>query len=216
MQNNQLTHIRWLGGSPCSGKSSVSRLLSERLELSLYQVDFQLREQMDRLDPERHPALSAWMAATCDERWLKPLDELMADAVACYTDHFSLILEDLNALSSEQITLAEGTALLPHLVAKLGIQPDAALWLTPAPSFQIEYYGKRPWVAGMLADCSDPERAFDNWMERDIQFARWVANEADHLGFALLRVDGSQSIEANAIAVADHFGFTLARHQTDG
>ena len=198
--------MRWLGGSPCAGKSSVSTLLSEQFGLSLYQVDYQLRGQMDRLDPARHPALSAWLAASCDERWLKPVDELLADAIACYTDHFSLVLEDLNAIPPGQVTLAEGTALLPHLVAGLGIQPSHALWMTPTPSFQMEHYSRRPWVKEMLADCSDPERAFANWMERDIQFARWVADEAGRHGYAVVWVDGSQTTEANEIGVAEHFG----------
>ena len=62
------SRIRWLGGSPCSGKSSVSTMLSRRSRLDLYQVDDALRGQMARIIPDQHPALSSWLAASCDGR----------------------------------------------------------------------------------------------------------------------------------------------------
>ena len=207
--------VLWLGGSPCSGKSTITDLLAERHDIAVYHVDDALYQQPARVDPKRHPALAAWMAASCDDRWLKPVDELLADAIACYAEHFSLILEDLNAMPTEQITLAEGTALLPHLVAILGTQPDHALWMTPLPSFQMEHYSKRPWVEGMLAECTDPARAFANWMERDTQFAEWVAGEATRLGFPVLQVDGCRTIEENASGVADHFGINSRGSRID-
>ncbi len=171
----------WIGGSPCAGKSSVCDLLASRYNLELYQVDFELRSQIDRIDPVRHPALFRWLAASCDQRWLKPVDELVDDVISCYRDHFSLIAENLSSLhendepSGNRQTLVEGTALLPALVARYAVSPLKAVWMVPTPAFQLEHYQRRPWVGEMLSDCTDARLAFENWMERDIRFARWVS-----------------------------------------
>ncbi len=205
----------WIGGSPCAGKSSVSALLAQRCDLQLYRVDDALPDQIERIDPRLHPTLAAWMAATCDQRWLKPVDELVNDAIGCYRDHFKLILEDFVSLhesprrvthADAPTTLAEGTALLPGLVARYDVSPVKAIWMVPTPTFQIEHYRHRPWVKEMLADCTDTRLAFDNWMARDVKFAQWVSDDACKHGYDVIWVDGVQTIEENAVRVADHFG----------
>ena len=207
-------NILWIGGSPCAGKSSVSTLLAERFDFQLYRVDFALRSQMDRIDPDLHPTLSRWLTATCDQRWLKPVDELLDDAIGCYQDHFKMIAEDLPLLheaagqaheSGAPAVLAEGTALLPGSVAALATSPVKAIWIVPTPAFQLEHYRRRPWVKEMLADCTDARLAFDNWMDRDIRFAQWVSEQALKHAYDVLWVDGASSIEDNAQRVADHF-----------
>jgi 2-phosphoglycerate kinase len=118
-------NILWIGGSPCSGKSSVSDLLANQYDLQLYRVDDALRHQLPRIVPARHPTLSAWLAASGDERWLKPIDTLVGDAIGCYRDHFSLVAEDLFWLhekcdgSLDRPILVEGTALLPTKLTSL-------------------------------------------------------------------------------------------------
>jgi len=36
---NRLSNVFWLGGSPCSGKSSISEILPQRFNLDVYHVD---------------------------------------------------------------------------------------------------------------------------------------------------------------------------------
>jgi 2-phosphoglycerate kinase len=208
-------NVLWIGGSPCSGKSSVSALLAERFGLQLYLVDYALRDQMDRINPDLHPTLSRWLADTCDQRWLKPVNEMVDDAIGCYQDHFKMIAEDLASLheirenveqSGAPAILAEGTALLPESAAQYAVSSSRAIWMVPTPAFQLEHYRRRPWVKEMLADCTDARLAFDNWMERDIRFAQWVSEQALKLGYDVMRIDGVQSIEEIAMRVADHFG----------
>jgi shikimate kinase len=54
--------VLWLGGPPCAGKSSVARLLAERFALDVVHVDDTIDACIAQLDPERHPALTGWMA----------------------------------------------------------------------------------------------------------------------------------------------------------
>lgn len=46
----------------------------------------------------------------------------------------------------------------------------------------------------VLEGTSNPEQAFENWMQRDILFAQMVRKEAQKLGYPSLMTDGSRSI----------------------
>ena len=43
--------------------------------------------------------------------------------------------------------------------------------ITPTPEFQISHYKERSWVSDVLEGCSNKEKAFKKWMNRDILFA---------------------------------------------
>jgi len=193
----------WLGGSPCSGKSTISARLKDRLGLAVYHVDDEFGTHLTRIDPLRHPAFTRWLKSTWDERWMQPADALLHEAIACYTEHFSLVQADVLALDPP--LLVEGTALLPGLAADLGVDHDHALWLLPSADFQREHYAKREFIKGILAECSAPDAAFENWMQRDIAFARWTASEAKRCHYPYIIVDGSEPIEAVEAQVIAHF-----------
>jgi len=201
---HKLEHVFWLGGSPCAGKSSISEIIASRFGLDVYHVDEAFERHAQNFDPIRHPALTKWLASSCNQRWMQPIDSLMRDAIGCYQEHFTMILEEVLSLP-ERPLLVEGTALLPRDVAGLLSQPSHAIWFVPTPDFQTMHYPKRDWAQGVVAQCSDPEVAFHNWMERDSRFAQWIETEATALDLALFKVDGSRSIEDNAEAVARYF-----------
>ena len=59
--------------------------------------------------------------------------------------------------------------------------------------FLISHYKEREWVPYVLEGCSDKRQAFDNWMERDILFARQVKAECKENGVVCLVNDGSRT-----------------------
>ena len=144
---------------------------------------------------------------------MQPVESLVQDVIACYREHFTLVLEDVLSPLKRKSLLVEGTALLPAQVASVLSRPSHAIWLIPTADFQRAHYSKRDWVRGVLAQCSEPEVAFHNWMERDIHFAQWIEAEASATHLSLLRVDGSRTIEQNAEAVARHFQLSVDQSQ---
>jgi 2-phosphoglycerate kinase len=209
----QLEGVFWLGGSPCSGKSSISEIISSRFGLDVYRVDEVFESHAQRFDPLRHPALTKWSKSSWNQRWMQPVESLVQDVIACYREHFTLVLEDILSLPKRKSLLVEGTALLPAQVASVVSRPSHAIWLTPTADFQMAHYSKRDWVRGVLAQCNEPELAFHNWMERDIRFAQWIDAEANATHLSLLRVDGNRTIEQNAEAVARHFQLSVDQSQ---
>ncbi len=202
-----LEHVLWLGGSPCSGKSTIADRLGKQFGLRVYHVDEAFNEYVRRISPERHPVTHKWANSPWQDLWMQPHDVLLGEAVAAYSEQFELILEDLHALPGTGPVLAEGTALLPGRVRPLLSRPQQALWMVPMESFQREMYPKRgDWVHEILATCDDPEAALQNWMDRDVAFARWVADEAAARDLPCVWVDGSPGIPERTVMVADYFG----------
>ena len=205
----RLEGVFWLGGSPCSGKTSISEIIARRFGLDVYHVDEAFESHAQRFDPLRQPALTKWSKSSWNQRWMQPVDSLVQDVIACYREHFTLILEDIFSLPKRRALLVEGSALPPAQVRSVLSSPSHAVWLIPSADFQITHYSKRDWVRSILAQCSQPDVAFQNWMERDIRFAQWIEAEASATHLSLLRVDGNRTIEENAAAVARHFQLSI-------
>ncbi len=200
-----LENVFWLGGSPCAGKSSISNILADRFNLNVYHVDEAFEKHTQGLEPAHQPALTKWCVSSWGERWMQPIDDLLQNVITCNQEHFALILKDILTMPKHKPLLIEGTALLPRQVAKVLPNRNHAAWVIAGADFQREQYWKREWARGIVEQCSNPELAFHNWMERDVQFAEWVETEVKDLGLQLIKVDGSRTIEENAEAIAAHF-----------
>jgi hypothetical protein len=198
-----------MGGSPCSGKSSMTALLAERYDLRVYAVDATLGKHVPQLSPMRHPMLYKWYNTPWNDLWMQPPDVLLAEVIGAYGEHCSLVIEDIAALPADRPLLVEGTCLLPACVIPHLASPRHGLWVVPTEEFQrVQYPRRGAWVQGILQQCADPEAVLGNWMDRDVAFARWVAAEAGTRGLEVMTVDGSRTIAQGADAVAAHFGWS--------
>lgn len=201
-----LQNILWLGGSPCSGKSSIAAMLAERHNLVTYQCDYHFGEHQERATPTEHPAYYRLKSMSWDDIWMRPVAALVADEIAIYREEFGMILDDLRVLPTNRPILAEGAALLPEFVLPVMRGPAAAIWVVPTPEFQLKQYRQRPWIQGILNECRDPDQAFQNWMDRDSAYGQVALQQAEAAGLTSLVVDGRRSIEENAALVEAHFG----------
>jgi len=211
--NSRLHSFYWLGGSPCAGKSSVADRLAERFHLTIYRCDDAFNRHIAQCNGKEHPSLFAISHLTWDEIWMRPVDVQVAAVLNAYREEWGMILDDLRRLPPERPFLVEGCALLPELVAPLA-PPQAALWFVPAPSFQRRHYSQRGFIKEILAQCRDPQQAWDNWMQRDEQFGHTVAADAANLGYTVERIDGQRSLEELTALVAAHFGLAASTLQS--
>ena len=175
MSNEELSHILWLGGSPCAGKSTIADRLAQWADLPVYHVDAAYEAHKTRADPVQYPTFHRLSHLECDDLWMRPVATQFATEIDFCAEEFSLIVEDLLALPTHQPILVEGTSLLPSQVSAQLTSPRQAIWLVPSESFQRTHYARRPWIRASLKDCRQPAQAFENWMARDARFARWVA-----------------------------------------
>lgn len=200
-----LTHILWLGGSVCSGKTTISEALAAKHGLRVYHCDRHEAEHVARGRPDRHPTLAASPALDIDEAWLLPSPErLAATSGQFHRERFELIIEDLLAMPSDRPILAEGYGLLPECVVPVIAETRRALWLISRPDFLTAMRDKRGMTIPALT--SDPARAHSQIIARDILMAAALRQSVTSRGLTFFDVDGSVSLAEMTALVARHFG----------
>ena len=204
VDSSWLANLYLIGGSPCSGKTTITDRIVETYGLAVYRCDLAYFEHAKELTAAQ-PVFTRLVNATSEEIWMRPVPQQIDEELEIYREEFPFIIRDLEKLAASGPVIAEGAALLPSLVATLGIASHRAIWIVPTEEFQRHHYGQRDWRHDVVKDCSDPDQAWENWMARDAGFARQVTREAHKHGFALITVDGSASIETNLSIVERHF-----------
>jgi 2-phosphoglycerate kinase len=194
--NSALSRIRWIGGAPDTGKTSVSRLLSARLGWTLYEYDGRdLSHHGLLLDA---PLVERWVAATPQE--------LFQLALRSFADRMPLVIDDLRALTtdSRRIIVAEGFAFTPELIEPLIANAHQAIWLTPTDDFRRASFERRD-KPSFRHETEDPERARVNMIARDSLLSQHVNKTAAERGYTVIEVDGLRSVHVLADVIERHF-----------
>jgi len=203
----RLSHILWIGGPPDSGKTTIASEIGSRHRITVYHFDRHEPAHFGRADPMRHPALYAAHPdrMTTEERWLGSSPEEMArNTIASWTERFGMALDDLLALPAGTPIIAEGPGIFPECVAPLLSEPSRALWLVPTPSFKRASAIRRD-KPGSRWETSDPARAQQNLIERDLLMGEYVQSTAEAFGLTVYLIDGSIDLNDMIDRVEAHF-----------
>jgi len=201
----ELPHALWVGGSPCAGRDTLAATLTGRHGLARYHCDAALTAHVRRAAPLAYPIMHKLTNTPWNDLWMRPVEVMIREELAFYREEFPLVLADLRHFPDAAPVIAEGTALLPELVAPHLTAPHRAVWLVPSADFQRAHDARRPWIHDILRQCDDPTQAFANWMRRDIGFADTVERHAKERRLQVLRIDGALDVEALATTVERWF-----------
>lgn len=199
-------NIYFIGGSPCSGKSTVAEALSARYGFDYFKVDDHLEEYLNRGAAAGKEACARIAGMSPEQIWIRNPLVQCKEELLIYEEIFAYILSDLEQLDGQKGIITEGAAYLPALAKRCGIPADRYLSITPTKAFQVSHYQKREWVPYVLAECSDKAKAFENWMERDALFAKAVQQQCQALGYASVINNGEQPVEMLIDRAVAHFG----------
>ena len=190
-----------IGGSPCSGKSTLASLLARKYDSLHIKLDDLLDEMMSQASVDSRPICLLRQDRNPEQIWMRNPEEMADEEWRFYEEIFPYVKSYL-IKDQDKALLVEGAGLLPHLIKSLEEPAVSYLCLTPTADFQKKHYRQREWVPYVLEGTSNPEQAFENWMQRDILFAQMVRKEAQKLGYPSLMTDGSRSEKETAEKIA--------------
>lgn len=194
-----------IGGSPCSGKSTVAEILAEKYDLYYFNVDDFLKEYTKKGASKGYKICKKQEVMEPEDIWMREPQLQCDEEFKFYEEIFEFVMADLERVKANGI-ITEGAAYLPKLVKKIGIAGNRYIAITPSKEFQLYHYGKREWVPYVLEGCSDKEKAFSNWMNRDILFAQEVQRQCNTEQYVSIVNDGNADIDELVKKVASHFG----------
>ena len=148
---------------------------------------------MDYLILKGKPICTKLSDMISEQIWMRVPEIQAVEELQFYREIFEFIMEDISKIDSAVIT--EGASYLPELMRGIGVDNKHYINITPTLDFQYTHYKERPWVPYILRDCSNKEKAFDNWMKRDALFAEYVKDQACKLGYKALITDGTLSCD---------------------
>lgn len=201
-----MTTIYYIGGSPCAGKSTVSEILSKKYGLYYFKTDDFLDRYTKAGAAQGSPICKKNLELDAEQIWMRSPQLQCDEEFAYYKEIFEFLEADLKQLPHKNGILTEGTAYVPAIMKQSGIPYNRYIAITPAEAFQISHYKKRTFVPYVLEGCRDKERAFSNWMDRDLLFAKEVQRQCLEENYAFIVNDGSIGLDAFAAQVAEHFG----------
>jgi hypothetical protein len=201
----RLAHVLWIGGGPCVGKTTLSRLLAGKYDLAIYNLDWHgSREHGQRAGP----AGAAFTQLTMDQRWVDPdPPHLVERSIAVWTELFGLVVEDLLTRDRSRTIVAEGPGALPWCVAPLLSSVRQAIFLVPTRE-RTETVASRRWGSGQLErfpGIVKRERALANVSARDALMRESIAASCDELGLRHVSMDGSLDLDDSLALLEEHF-----------
>ncbi len=199
-------NIYYIGGSPCAGKSTVAEILSKKYNLHYFKVDDFLDKYTKMGMLKGYSICKKQVEMNAEQLWMRdPLLQCREELIF-YAELFEFVLEDLKQIKNRNGIITEGTAYLPKLMKALGVPSDRFISITPTEEFQLFHYRKREYVPYILEGCSDIEKAFRNWMNRDILFAQEVQRQCREEKYVSIVNDGEMEIYELVGKVTSHFG----------
>lgn len=190
-----MIEVYYVGGSPCSGKSTITEIIAQKYNLYYFKVDDFLDKYTQMGAEVGKPICTKLRSMTPEQIWMRDPVKQNVEELQFYNEIFDFIQEDIKNTSKQNGIITEGAAFVPNLMKQCNVDQKHYVNLTPTPEFQILHYKERPWIPYVIDGCSDKEKAFMNWMNRDILFAKDVRKQCALLGYKAFINDGTVSVE---------------------
>jgi hypothetical protein len=138
-----LRHVLWIGGAS-AGKTTLATRLARRHGLRWYSADAHTWEHRDVAIAAGHEAAIRWETMTQEERAATlATDPAQFLQLNLDFERGPMILDDLRRLPPTPLVVADGSTVLPELVAQGHAERDRAVWLVPTFEMHRAFHEKK-------------------------------------------------------------------------
>ena len=202
-----LKNVYFIAGTPCGGKTTVSRALAKKYGLPVYDIDERFPEHQAMSDAVSQPAMNKNFR-NADEFFGRSVEEYKAWLLQNTREQLDFVLLDLMRLSKDQIVLCDC-----HLTLEQAAQitdPAHVAFMLRKPENLVDEYCNRPDHQGFsdfIHSATDFEKAKATCNETLLSLnAKYYVDVKASGYFYVDRADGL-SVDETVALTAKHFGF---------
>ncbi len=203
-----LKNVYFVTGTPCGGKTTISRELAKRHNLVVYDIDEQFANHKKNSNSVFQPAMNKAFK-DADEFFGRTVEEYKKWLSDNTREQLDFVLLDLIRLSQNQVVLCD--CHLTMEVAEKITEPSRVVFLIKEPTNIIDDYCNRPDHKGFsdfIHSTSDVERAKEtcNATLKSLNEARY--NAIKNSSYFWIERTSQSTVEETVRKVERHFGLS--------
>lgn len=201
-----LKNVYFVTGTPCGGKTTISRALSQRYGYPVYDVDQEFPRHKSLSNSIDQPAMNQEFP-NADAFFLRPYREYAKWLLQNTREQLDFIILDLIRLSQHQPVFCD-LHLTVEQVMKI-TEPQRVVFLIKNPDNLMEEYANRPDhqdFSEYLNSASDPQLAKENCNRALAYFNRQRYDSIRSSSYFWLEREKDSTVENTLRLVAKHFG----------
>ena len=207
------TRLVWLIGGSGSGKSTITRALSERTGISVYDMDEAVFGRF-RFDPDRHPATTAWFTAANPLHWMLSLPWVEFNALyrAANAEYLDLLAGDLAGRPDEPL-LIDGGITHPS-VLRQAIPAAQIICLERTETQRAAEWDTAPGRAAMKAEVlalPDGETLWQRFLDYDRRLTETLGRESRACGIQIVAWGKDDTVTGLSTRILDLFDQLLLK-----
>ncbi|MBR4412324.1 MAG: hypothetical protein IKS60_01810, partial [Lachnospiraceae bacterium] len=202
-----LRNVYFISGTPCGGKTTITRALGEKYNIPVYVIDDQIPYHVRLSDKEHQPNMNQNFK-DADEFFGRTVEEYKNWLIGNSREQLDFILLDLMKMSQDKPVLCD-----IHIVAEEAFKftdPSRIAFLIKEPKDLVDDYCNRPDhqpFSDFIHSATDYEKAKATCNETlyslNIERYNFIKNSE----FFWLERDLNRSVDETAELVAKHFGW---------
>ena len=211
-----LKNVYFIAGTPCGGKTTVSRALAKRFNIPVYDIDERFPEHQAMSDPVFQPAMNRDFR-NADEFFGRSVEEYKAWLLQNTREQLDFILLDLMRLSKDQPILCDCHLTLEQ--AAMVTDPSHIAFMIKKPVNLVDEYCNRPDHQGFsdfIHSATDFEAAKATCNETLMSLNAKYYEDVKASGYFFVDRGDGLSVEETVERTAKHFGLEMPGKSGEG
>ncbi len=202
-----LKNVYFVTGTPCGGKTTISRALAERHNLLVYDIDEKFPDHQKISNADFQPSMNK-VFKDADEFFGRTVEEYRNWLITNTREQLDFVLLDLIRLSQNQIVLCDCHLTMEQ--ANKITDPSRIVFLIKEPSHVIDDYCNRPDHQGFrdfINSASDTEKAKATCNETLKSLNENPYKAIKDSEYFWIERDSNSTVDGTVEKVERHFGF---------
>lgn len=203
--------IYWIIGGSCSGKSTISRALSKKCGIPVYDMDeYVFDRYMQRYNDDRHPASKAWFSAENPLAWSLSLSLQDFEAMykAANAEYLDLLAEDLDSEEFRGPQIIDGGITHPSVLVQ-AVKPENVICIDADEESRARTWetsedraAMKEWILAL----PEPEDMWAKFLSFDRLVTETILEESRKENIKHLFRGNKTTVAGLADRIAEHFG----------